>query len=196
MADNINISTSHGSGLAGTPNIDLTWSPVNPSGGGNSDTWQAYNTWTNLSSTNTTGTGVYQMGTGSTSTTYNIIFTPDTGYSAILNSVDFNIYTGGGNWTIAAKIFDHTTSTQLGSTINLTPKASDSYLGKTGNSHWSLGNYTGTSGQVLRLSFNVTTAGTSGGYIAVDNIMFNQVPEPSSTLLGGLGVLFLLRRRR
>jgi len=33
-------------------------------------------------------------------------------------------------------------------------------------------------------------------YVDIDNITLNFIPEPSSALLGGLGLLALLRRRR
>ncbi len=40
------------------------------------------------------------------------------------------------------------------------------------------------------------TSVANADYIQFDNVTLNFVPEPSSALLGGLGVLFLLRRRR
>ncbi len=40
------------------------------------------------------------------------------------------------------------------------------------------------------------TSDSVGEQIAIDNLQFNAVPEPSSVLLGGLGALLLLRRRR
>jgi hypothetical protein len=56
------------------------------------------------------------------------------------------------------------------------------------------GTYTG-----VPHNFKFYEANTTGGGAAADNLFFNSlvvVPEPSSALLGGLGMLALLRRRR
>lgn len=42
----------------------------------------------------------------------------------------------------------------------------------------------------------IRTAATTTDYVDIDNITLNFVPEPSSALMGGLGLLALLRRRR
>jgi hypothetical protein len=40
------------------------------------------------------------------------------------------------------------------------------------------------------------TSGTSGNYVGLSEVKFSAIPEPGSALLGGLGLLMLLRRRR
>lgn len=47
-------------------------------------------------------------------------------------------------------------------------------------------------------SLKITAAGTAGNNLGVDSFVINGavVPEPSTALLGGLGLLALLRRRR
>jgi hypothetical protein len=68
--------------------------------------------------------------------------------------------------------------------------------GSTWNTSFSLGvTPTTNAGERLAIEFNnggATT--TAGGYI--DNLKLDVVPEPSAALLGGLGFLILLRRRR
>lgn len=41
-----------------------------------------------------------------------------------------------------------------------------------------------------------TNAGANSTFHVYDNILISAVPEPSAALLGGLGLLALLRRRR
>ena len=193
-ASNSNIDAAYGSNLIGTANIALTWSPVNPSGTQSFDGWQAYTDsgWTNASAINTTGTGVYQMGNGATVTNYDILFTPDAGYAVKLSQLDINVYNGGGTFAMQASIMDASGTTSF-ATLNQSFSA--------GNTTWSLGNYTGTAGQALRLRLNVVTAGSGGGYLAMDNLAFDQVaavPEPSAYGLLGAAALagVVVRRRR
>lgn len=50
----------------------------------------------------------------------------------------------------------------------------------------------------LYVQFNAADDGSSGGFqqARLDNVLVTAVPEPAATLLGALGVLGLLRRRR
>ncbi len=65
-------------------------------------------------------------------------------------------------------------------------------VGETGNLDIS-----GQSGGELFLRFNNWDAGGDTPWLQLDNVAIsNVVPEPSAALLGGLGVLALLRRRR
>ena len=188
-ADNTNIPANYGSNLPGTPNVGLTWSPVFTTPDSAHNGWQAYPGWQSSG-----GNGAYQMGAGTTGTSYDILFTPDAGYAVVLTSVGLDIWSGGGtNWQLTATVYDSTGTTVLSPAIPLTPSASD----PDGNSTWSLGGYTGGDGQALLLRFQIQTA-TAGHNIAIDNLSFDQlqVPEPSAALLGGLGALALLRRRR
>jgi hypothetical protein len=60
-------------------------------------------------------------------------------------------------------------------------------------------NYVKIAGLVADGSGNITgtwTAATSGNYSTFNGAQIAVVPEPSAALLGGLGMLYLLRRRR
>ena len=61
-------------------------------------------------------------------------------------------------------------------------------------------NFTGDIGTAYRLDLvrlNSDTTNTGSRVdIGIDNLSFDQVPEPSSALLGGLGLLTILRRNR
>lgn len=48
----------------------------------------------------------------------------------------------------------------------------------------------------LTLRYTVDGATSGGGNNRLDNVQINAIPEPSTALLGGLGLLALLRRRR
>ena len=60
--------------------------------------------------------------------------------------------------------------------------------------------FTGLPGESYRLNFNLDSelGGTTlgGGRNAIDNLSFNQIPEPSAAGLVGLAGLALLARRR
>ncbi len=51
-------------------------------------------------------------------------------------------------------------------------------------------------GQDLRITIWSQNYGTGGTHVAFDNVRLTAIPEPSAALLGGLGLLALLRRRR
>lgn len=54
-----------------------------------------------------------------------------------------------------------------------------------------------TSGSTLWIRFvDLNDSGSSDLTLAIDNVSFTAVPEPASALLGALGLLGLVRRRR
>jgi hypothetical protein len=55
--------------------------------------------------------------------------------------------------------------------------------------------FTATATQML-LEFRAKQVGVNDTFLVIDNVAINAIPEPGSALLGGLGVLFLIRRRR
>jgi hypothetical protein len=47
------------------------------------------------------------------------------------------------------------------------------------------------------VKFTITSSsGGNGNYVGLSEVKFSAIPEPGSALLGGLGLLMLLRRRR
>lgn len=51
-------------------------------------------------------------------------------------------------------------------------------------------------GQTTKIRFAIPDTNTIGNRIIFDDVSFTAIPEPSAALLGGLGLLALLRRRR
>lgn len=51
-------------------------------------------------------------------------------------------------------------------------------------------------GEATKIRIAVPDANTIGDRIIFDNVSFSVIPEPSTALLGGIGLLALLRRRR
>jgi hypothetical protein len=55
---------------------------------------------------------------------------------------------------------------------------------------------TGAGSQTLYLSFNNYRPAATESWSVLDNVTITAIPEPSAALLGGLGLLVMLRRRR
>jgi hypothetical protein len=55
---------------------------------------------------------------------------------------------------------------------------------------------TGAGSQMLYLSFNNYRPANTQSWSVIDNVSITAIPEPSAALLGGLGMLVMLRRRR
>jgi hypothetical protein len=169
LANNTQIPSDHGSNAPGTPNITVAWDSA----------WDAYNKWPN-----DPGNGVYQHDRG-LNDPHTIVFTPDTGYDVVLTSLDLNVWTGGGStsvdWLVVAS-----SGTTLGSGTWTTADGTVS--------NYTIG-ITGSSSESLALNL-VQTSG-DGSYLAMDNLTFDQVPEPASTgLLGALCLGAMAIRRR
>ena len=112
---------------------------------------------------------------------YWITFTPDAGYGAQINSFDLNDW-GAGDHTIDWTIFEDSVGGTVLDSGSFGP-GGDTTITTSGLS------YIGTS--VLELSHTGTRT-----YLAVDNLNFDQIPEPMTMALLGLGGLALIRRRR
>lgn len=79
-----------------------------------------------------------------------------------------------------------------GVTISLVDPSSNTLVG----SNVTASAFTGLTDQTVTFSMPMIENGDDAGFIQFDNITLNVIPEPSTALLGGLGVLFLLRRSR
>jgi len=173
----------------GTPNIDLTWSAT---GTGTNVRWEYYtdSVWTG---------GVGQLNTANVGNAFSVTFTPQSGFGVKIESFNFFSY-------YASATDASTTNGQFSFDWSVV-RTSDSATVASG----STGLFTGGSASpTINVSYTapdsgayslvLTRTGGLGGNanIAVDNITFSQlaVPEPSSALIGSLGALALLRRRR
>ncbi len=174
------VPQDHGSFVQDTTNIALSWSPT---GGGNNscNQWEQYNGWP----LGGDGGQVYQIDSKDGYKDHLITFTPDAGFNVILNSLDLNVWGGGGatavNWTVTGSV-----SGILGS---------GSFATADGAATTHALNLTGKDAEALTL----TLLQTSGheAYLAMDNLSFNQVavPEPVSLALLALGSAVVLRRK-
>ena len=145
-----------------------------------SDNWDQYAGWPN-----DPGSGVYQVD----SDVHTIDFTPDAGWNASILALDLNVWGGGGetmvDWEVAGSV-----SGLLGNGSTVTADASVTTNG--------IG-ITGVDSEVLTLT--LTQLSGIGSYLAMDNLVFDQVavPEPASLAGGlaglGLGALALRRKR-
>ncbi|BDS06008.1 hypothetical protein NT6N_10480 [Oceaniferula spumae] len=176
-ANNAGIDSNHGSNAVGTPNVTLTWD--------NGGVWEVYNDWDAEA-----GNLVYQVdGDGAGTVTHQIVLTPDAGWNVILSSFDVDDWAGGGgdsslDWDVTGSV-----SGSIDSGTYTQPDGTKSALAF---------NVTGSNNETLTLS--ITQTGGFSSYLAMDNLSFDQVavPEPSSALLGaiGLGAMAMRRRRK
>jgi MYXO-CTERM domain-containing protein len=165
------VPPDHGSNAPGTPNITLSW---------DSD-WDQYGGWPN-----DPGDGVYQHDHG-LNNPHTIVFTPEPGVKVVVNQLDVNVWSGGGETKVDWEVTG-TTSGTVGSGTWTTPDGA-----VTTNAI----NITGAGSESLTL--NLVQASGASSYLAMDNLAFDQVavPESSAALLGlvGLGALAARRRR-
>lgn len=168
-------SVTMGAQVIGTPAIDITWQVAPVTSG-----TQYYNSWDSRGSVAqldytqpNTGSGISWQ------------FAPTPTVSVVLSSFQLDRWTGGAeniNWSITGA-----TSGTL---------ASGNWTPSSGGRETISPNVTGALGEMLTMKF--VRSGGTGSYVAVDNLVLDQViPEPSSAALGGLalGALALRRRR-
>jgi hypothetical protein len=188
-------------GTVGTPDIGLTWSAT---GGTNANAWQ-FHTWGGAGVDNSGG-GALQMDGSSTNSTFSIAFQPTIDLAVVLNSFNFIGDTNGDTYQYRVDIVNLTTAVvDFTTTTGTWTTATGQNPGNTDPDTWAgapqvVMNFTGEIGTAYRLDLvrlNNDTASTGSRVdIAIDNLSFDQVPEPSSTLLGGVGLMLLLRRSR
>ena len=158
-------------GVVGTPGITIDWL-----GSG----WQTYTAWD--------GRGNVAQTDFNAASVLSLVFTPSEFSAVHLNSFQLDEWAGGGagviEWTIgsargvlASGSWD---MTDAGGRKTVTPS------------------FTGLLGETLSLDFTLGSGLPS--YFALDNLTFDQVPEPSTWALGALGAAGLgaaaMRRRR
>lgn len=158
-------------GVTGTPNIALTW------GVG----YQTYTQWDGRGN-------VAQLDYNAQPGTISLTLTPTAGNGVLINSFALDEWSGGGNMNVNWSVFDGVGTLASGVWTRSTGGRDTILTGLTaGNVRL---------GEVVTLSFTLNSGTTS--YIAMANLTFDQVPEPSSVALGllGLGLGAAAMRRR
>jgi PEP-CTERM motif-containing protein len=173
-ANSADYTTSAGAtGITGTPNIDLTW------GLG----YQTYTGWDGRGN-------VGQLDFNST-TNITLTFTPTSGFGVLINSFVLDEWAGGGDMSVSWSVFDNIGNLASGVWTNSTAGGRNTI--STG-----LGAGNVRTGEAVTLRFILNSGAPS--YVALDNLTFDQVPEPSTVALGalglGLGALAMRRRRK
>jgi hypothetical protein len=102
---------------------------------------------------------------------------------------------GMGNFSLTFFSGPNGTGSQIGSVFSDSAAAAPTATGLYAAEVFGLG---AVYADVRSINLVVTSkvGGVTTGWFAVREIGFNQIPEPASALLGGLGLLTLLRRRR
>lgn len=133
--------------------------------------------------------GVSQPNT--TGTDFAFIYRNSTGIDAWDNGASvlgLSSTTGGSNFTFTFSDAATQTASPFGVDAKVTIQ----------NGANTIGTYTLTGGLSANtyITFGTADNGPGGGRGAIDNLVVQSIPEPRAALLGGLGLLMLLRRRR
>ena len=158
-------------GVFGTPDIVLEWFGQ----------WETYTDWD--------GRGNVAQSDFNGGTLMSILFQPTATAGVRLGSFELDEWAGGGQGDIAWSV----TGPQSG-----TLASGNWTMGNNGGRSLLSPNVSGALGENLTLNLQLVSGAPS--YFALDNLTFDQVPEPSTLALGALGAAALgaaaMRRRR
>lgn len=157
--------------VVGTPNITLDWL-----GGG----WDTYTEWD--------GRGSVAQTDFNAGPELSLLFTPSAGAVRIV-SFQLDEWFAGGDGLLHWSVSGSQSGTLASGDWTMTTAGGRSLLSP---------DVTGLPGEALTLQIELGTGSPS--YFALDNLTFDQVPEPSTVALGALGAVALgaaaMRRRR
>lgn len=166
-------------GVTGTPDVQLLWASIGGNSGFGFDT---YNGWDGR------GNVVQLDGASGGNRNFHISFVPTNPVVAVsIRSFDLDAWSGGGDMEVDWYIRDSTTD---GTVLASGTWTRDNAGGRDTISP----EYLGALGQTLVLHFDHTVGDAT--YLALDNLSFDQIPEPGSALLGAVGLIALAMRRR
>ncbi|RFC50523.1 MAG: PEP-CTERM motif-containing protein [Verrucomicrobia bacterium] len=170
VANSPSFSVSQGLLVSGTPGISLDWLTAG---------WDTYTGWN--------GRGSVAQIDFNGIPTISILFTPTPDSAVVVKAFDLDEWAGGGagsiNWNVSGSssgilASGNWTKTNAGGRDTIALPASSA----------------GLLGEPVTLSFTLLSGASS--YFALDNLTFDQVPEPSSAMLAGLGLGAAIMRRR
>jgi MYXO-CTERM domain-containing protein len=158
--------------VVGTPNIALDWALTG---------WDTYTEWD--------GRGTVAQTDFNASQELSLLFTPSVNSAVRIVSFQLDEWNGGGDGLIHWSISGAQSGVLATGDWNMTTAGGRSLLNP---------DVTGRNGEALTLNFELGTGSPS--YFAMDNLTFDQVPEPSTVAIGALGAVALgaaaMRRRR
>ncbi len=146
------------------------------------------------------------MGTDPSGLTFGVV--QNTGHTVALGEtfdLTFDWLARGGWRTsdqILYRLFTTSDNTATGTITVFTSGSVSGQAGPADVANYNNESFTGLTpaganiGQQLWIEFYSDTNGDSSTFARLDNVTLTAIPEPSAALLGGLGMLLLLRRRR
>ena len=171
-ADSADWNVSQGrTRVVGTPNITLDWVLG----------WDTYTEWD--------GRGKVAQTDFNTAPELSLLFTPSAGAAVRIVSFQLDEWAAGGAGLIHWAVFGNASGVLASGDWTMTTAGGRSLLNP---------DVTGQVGESLSINFELGTGAPS--YFALDNLSFDQVPEPSTMAIGALGAVALgaaaMRRRR
>jgi len=171
MADSADYTVSPGlANVVGTPDITLDWFSQ----------WDTYTDWN--------GRGSVAQSDFNGGSTASILFTPSSTSAVRLVSFQLDEWAGGGDGMIAWEVLDSAAVSRANGLFTMSNDGGRSLISP---------NVIGLVGDPLTL--NLTLMGGAPSYFAIDNLIFDQVPEPSTLMLAlpaaALGATLMRRRR-